>query len=1194
MAWTPEQESAINASGVSVLVSAAAGSGKTSVLVERLIRKLSDTQNKIPADRMIIVTFTKDAAAEMRQRLSAALALQLAENPENQWLSRQQLLLGSAKISTIHSFCFDLIRENIHKLELSGSFRIMDESESALLIKSTVNEVITDFFDRDPENAEFMFGMFCTRDDGPLETLLENIYSFSSSVPYSSLWLKKCTESYSENGDAEQKFTAYYSGYIMSLLRKAESCAAKADSLISEFPQKCIDVIDSEYFAIEKWRSVFEKPGALNQELAESYTPPEFNRLTFPKDTDASEKDLINKFRKEYKDIMKDKLPDALTIIKYSKEDIRLHHKIMTIMEKLVSDLEERLWKKKVEKNGIGFSDAETLAVSLLSEADENGKVHRSALAAELSEYYKLIMIDEFQDTNNNQDLIFKLLSHNGTPERAGDDLFMVGDVKQSIYGFRLANPKNFIHVLDTSVPYSEEAREKLENSYIKLNRNFRSSREVVDFVNFVFKGIMTRESGEIDYKGSEELVMGAAFTDRKRTTEIAVINNKENIKNDCSAVYTARKIKEMLDTKVQVDEKGGKRTRDCTCRDFCILLRGRSKAASYIKELAKLGITAYSEEESGYLKSREISLLVNLLRITDNPLLDTAFASVMLSPMFMITDDEITLMKIQNETGHIYDAVCRYVLHEEEAPEIDEDLRIKLNNIYETLKELRLFSATMPLTGLIRNIYDRTDFISVIKLFNDSEKKRANLRVLLEYAKIYQESSDEGLTGFLRYIDRISKIGKDFKPGNSVSTSEDVVMIKTIHKSKGLEFPFVFLCETQSSFNSEDSKKNIRFSFEEGIGFRLQNREKYEKYKTLPFTAIDYQKNSEAVNEEMRLLYVALTRAREQLFIPINLNPSLRKKMSEYADEYYNFQQITASMSKNAGCMADWLIMSLITHKDAGKLREICRDEFGQLSFETNNEDVPEINFSYFEADELVLDDEEKLTETEEKSEQTGKFTEEVLKQFEFKYDSTLSDMNAKVSVSDIAKDDDRFGTILRRPKFMSEKKMTGSEKGTVVHSILQHADFQTLSTNIEAEVENVVRLGFITERQRQQIDITNIEKFVSSDIFRRALNSSHMEREKKFLMRISDLDIKGEAFEKYHNTDSMIQGVIDMYFEEPDGIVLIDYKTDNISDMSSLLDHYSLQLSIYRAALEKITSKPVKQTIIYSLKLHTSALVK
>ncbi len=1193
MAWTPEQEAAINSGGVSVLVSAAAGSGKTSVLVERLVRKLSDTENKIPADRMIIVTFTKDAAAEMRQRLSSALASQLAENPENQWLSRQQLLLGSAKISTIHSFCFDLIRENIHKLELSGNFRIMDESEASLLIKSTVNEVITDFFENSPEDAEFMFSMFCSRDDKTLETLLESVYSFSSSVPYSDAWLRKCTESYSKSGDAEKKFTAYYGRYVLSLLKKARNLAAKAYELITQFPQKYIDIIESEYLAIEKMCEKFGKPESLSPELAESYSPPEFKRLIYPKDADESVKKTIYNFRDEYKKFMNKKVPDALPIVKYAKDDIKLHYKIMTILEKLVHDLEDRLWKKKIQKNGIGFSDAETLAVKLLSETDEDGNIRKSSLAEELSEYYKLIMIDEFQDTNNNQDLIFKLLSHGGTAECAGDDLFMVGDVKQSIYGFRLANPKNFIKVLDSSVPYSDEARENGRNSYIKLNKNFRSSREVVDFVNYVFRGIMTHESGEIDYKGSEELVLGASFTDRKRNTEIAVINNRDDIKNQCSAVYTARKIKEMLDSKVQVDEKGGKKTRDCTCRDFCILLRGKSKASAYIKELAKFGITAYSEEESGYLKSREISLLVNILRITDNPLLDTAFAAVMLSPMFMITDDEITLMKIQNPTGHIYDAVCRYVLNEKEAPEIDESLRLKLNNIYETLKELRLFSATMPLTGLIRNIYDRTDFISVIKLFNDSEKKRANLRALLEYAKIYQESSDEGLTGFLRYIDRIIKIGKDFKPGNSVSTSEDVVMIKTIHKSKGLEFPFVFLCETVSEFNREDSNKNIRFSFEEGIGFRLQNREKYEKYKTLPFTAIDFQKNAEATNEEMRLLYVALTRAREQLFIPIDLNKSMRKKMSEYADEYYKYDQVTSSMSQNATSMADWLIMTLVAHRDAVKLREICRDEFNIFSFKTSD-DIPDVNFTYYETEDLVSDEVSEDSVKEEKKETKAEYLQDIMEQFSFRYDSTLSEMNAKVSVSDIAKDDDRFGIILRRPKFMSEKKMTGSEKGTAVHSILQHADFHNLSTDLNKEVENIVRLGFITERQRQQIDIGNIEKFVSSDIFRRALNSTHMEREKKFLMRISDLDLKGEAFEKYKNTDSMIQGVIDMYFEEPDGIVLVDYKTDNISDMSVLLSHYSLQLSIYRAALEKITSRPVKQTILYSLKLHTSALVK
>lgn len=1180
MPWTKEQECAINATGASLLVSAAAGSGKTSVLVERLIRQLSDTKNKIPADKMIIVTFTKDAASEMKQRLTTALSQLIEKNPENSWLSRQQLLLQSAKISTIHSFCFDLIRDNIQELELSPGFRIMDETEAGLMLNRAISDLVTKYYEKFPEKIEKLYDRFCYKDDSAIERLVADIYNFISSIPFGEKWLGECCERYKNHGDFYNKLCNSSEKTIISMISEAESYSAECSELITESENdKAIDIIDKEYFSIKKIRDDFGASGVSLKEKAEAYNVPEFARLVLGKKVDEDLKEQIKALRDSYKEILKETIPEELDLLKYADEDFDVHYELLTILGEMISELENQLWKTKVEKNAIGFSDAETLAVKLLSVYDDDGHIKKSPLACELSEYYKIIMIDEFQDTNNNQDLIFKLLSHNGTAEKSGDNMFMVGDVKQSIYRFRLANPKNFINTMNSSVKYNEE--EKSKNSYIQLNKNFRSSEDVIGFVNFIFRGIMSEKAGDICYDEGEELVLGASFLERNRKTEVAVITGESE--NVSQAIYTAKKISSMLKEKVQVDNKDGKSSRDCTRRDFCILLRRKSDAAVYVNELSKLGIPAYSEETSGYLKSREISVILNILRIIDNPLIDTAFVAIMLSPMFMITDDELAMLRANYKKGHIYDALLRAIENAGEdglPPEFIE----KLKYIRDTLTKLRMYSATMSLMELIKKIYDRTDFISVIRMYDDGEKKRANLRALLEYARTYQESSDDGLSGFLRYIDRIVKINGDFSQGQTVSTSEDVVMIKTIHKSKGLEFPFVFLCETQVAFNTLDQRKNIQLNFDYGIGFRLQNRREFQKYVTLPFRAISKINTHDSVSEEMRLLYVALTRAKERLFIPLLVDIPEQKKLYRFAKEIHKSQGITPQLSMSANSMNDWLLMSLITHHNSRRLRELS----GYDMFFTEKSDF-DIEFIEVSDDKKTEKNEENVDLQKEAEVMADKkVVSMICDNFDFKYDMRLSTMPAKVSVSDISKNDDRFDLILKRPSFVQNRgKMTPTERGTVVHSILQHADFAELKKDILKEVDRVVQHGFITENQKKQIDISMLENFVMSDIFDRALKSSKVEKERKFLVKISDLKLADEQFSEYDDTGCMVQGIIDMYFEEDDGIVLVDYKTDNVSMVSFLAENYSKQLALYKGALEKMENKKVKQALIYSLKL-------
>ncbi len=1190
MAWTSDQEDAINARDGSVLVSAAAGSGKTSVLVERLIRQLSDTESRIPADKMIVVTFTKDAATEMKQRLTAALAQLIEEQPENHWLNRQQLLLQSAKISTIHSFCFELIRDNINQLELSGSFRIMDETEAKLLTTKGISDLLDDYYEKHPEKTEILYDQFCYKDDSTLEALIYEIYEFISSVPYGIRWLEQCRDGYSQNGNTFEKICDEYTKHILNMIYKATELSAECSELVTGSDnQKCIDIIDTEYFSITKISELFSDPGLTLMQKTEKYHSPEFARLVFGKNFDPDTKERIQLLRGEYKKIIKEDITDAADLVSYAKEDFEMHFQVLSILVEMIGKLEERLWKAKVEKNCIGFNDAETLTVKLLSSVDDEGNITKSPLAFELSQYYKIIMIDEFQDTNNNQDMIFKLLSHDGSAEHAGDNMFMVGDVKQSIYRFRLANPKNFINTMTSSVKYSEKKNN--ENSYIQLNRNFRSSQQVIDFVNFIFRSVMSQKVGDIVYNSDEELVRGAEFTSRNRNTQVALLVQDDNSKYSASARYTAQKIDYMLKNKVQVDNKDKKSTRDCTRRDFCILLRRKNDASEYISELAKLGIPAYSEETAGYLRSREISVLLNILRVTDNPLIDTSLVAILLSPMFMISDDELARLRIISRNGHIYDAVYAVLENDEISGEvISENLRIKLQNVADTIAEFRMYAATMNLVELIRRIYDRTDFISVIRMYDNSEKKRANLRALLEYAKMYQKVSDDGLSGFLRYIDRMIKINGDFRQGQTVSTSEDVVMIKTIHKSKGLEFPFVFLCDTNVLFNTSDSRKNIQINYENGIGFRLQNRREYQRYPTLPYQVLSMINTSDSVSEEMRLLYVALTRAKEQLFIPLKIGKSQKDKLSKYAMNIYQYQGITPQLSAQAKSMSDWLLMSFLTHRNGNSLREMSGYDMFFIQ-----DDAPDTDFETIYTDELLNEDimcDEQVKENKAAADKD--LVKEILKDFEFSYDFSLSELQAKVSVSDISKKHAGTEKTLGRPAFMQENgRASGSERGTVIHSILQHADLKKLSQDAPAEIARIADNGFISKTQQENVDIRLIRRFTESELFRQIISSGYVQRERKFLMKISDLELPYDHLRKYDNTDSMIQGIIDLYYEDKGGLVLIDYKTDNISDMSQLVSKYSMQLTLYKAALEKIEKNTVSKTVIFSLKLGRSVII-
>ncbi|MCH5350143.1 MAG: helicase-exonuclease AddAB subunit AddA [Oscillospiraceae bacterium] len=1195
--WTKEQLDAITARNTGIIVSAAAGSGKTSVLVERLLRILADTENQTPADRLVVVTFTNDAAAQMKRRLSDALAERIAAEPDNDWLCRQQTLLQTAKISTIHSFCFDLIRENIRSLDISAGFRILDETEEALLIRKAADNAFEALYGEQPEKMELLADFFSgsTRGDEALEETILELYDFFVSLPFYEDWLHKQAEFYSAGFDSgSDPFAEAYIKRIRSeyvrLLKKAEyanqifgaelGVSSALENDIDQF-ERLIEAIDNN----TEWdKRIFR-------------CEIKFARFDSPRGLDENGKllkdkilEIRNGYKKKYDAVRKGIYTEAEIIDDYKK-----HAEILTALSDVIGAFAGELSALKAEKNALGFSDAEQLAIKLLAVRDENGCIVKTPLAKELEAYYSIIMIDEFQDANNTQDLIFKMLSKGGTSEKGGTSLFAVGDVKQSIYRFRQANPQLFLDALEKSESYTGEDFSGT-NAAIFLNRNFRSSSDVISFVNYCFGLLMSRSVGEVDYTDTEALVQGLEYPEGDRSTEFIIVPVEEeavpedvNINDDenevdessdgeepldvsaaaCEARAAAEKIKSMLGVRTVLD---GGEERPCEPRDFCILLRNSKGFEIYINELAALGITAHSEEPAGYLRSREISVLTSLLAVIDDPMKDIPLATVLMSPMFMLTAEDMAQLASVKGKKEKYFTVIRSVLNgETEIPSVSQ-LGIRLGRFMQTFDKLRYCAASQRPERLIRTIYDSTDFLSAVQVFKDGSRKRANLRLLLDLAESYEKSSGGGLSGFVRYIDTVIRRGGDFKRASVVSQSENAVSVKTIHRSKGLEYPFVFLCGTSTKFNIMDTRKRVQINSDFGIGFKIQDRKKLRLYNSFPVEVIKESNLSNMKSEEMRLLYVALTRAREQIFITVPDSEKVRKRISAVREDTAASGEINAA---SADSMLDWITMAMLRHPSGEWFRDGEKIPVAESD--------PRVRICRYEPEKRSSDEEDGAKRAEPDMASVSRLE----KMFSFGYDDTLTKKSAKITVTEISKSGDEDRIYLRRPEFAAERGgLTAAEKGTAMHTFMQYADYSAAEADPDSEADRLADNGLLSFEERESLDIGQLKGFFRSELYERMKSSGMVRREQKFLIKKSDAALDDFRLMEY-NDNSMLQGIADCMFEEDGELVLVDYKTDKVFSEGILISRYDLQLKLYSAALSKIFGKKVREAYLYSFSL-------
>lgn len=1214
MAWTEQQQNAIDIRNSSVIVSAAAGSGKTAVLTERLAQIISDRTAMVRADRIIVVTFTNDAASELRKRLDAKLRELIVNDPGNNYLMEQQTLLQGAKISTINSFCFELLRDNITEQGITAGFSVLDESDNELIKSQAMDELLEYYSGNEYEKISYIYDKFCLKNDTALIEVINLIDKYLSSAAMREKWLDDAVKAFACAPDKSVYFSKIKESAVKKLKKayfEVEQRSEMLDDIFEDMEKKAAvnyaNQIEEDKLLIQKALSMAESGRILkDEEISEVTSFPRQSAVRRTEDINVPILEACNAKRKMIIQLVCEAMQGYINF----EEDFEECRIVTEILAEMLKKYYSLIWEKKCEKNALSFDDGERLVLELLADKDESGNIVQSEAAKRIADYYDIIMIDEYQDSNNKQDMIFKLISKDyhfseeGNP-LYGSNAFVVGDVKQSIYKFRLANPQNFISTMKNSVQYTGDS-EYHRNYSVTLNKNFRSSPQVIDYVNFLFTQIMSEECGDVDYNSDEMLYFGAAEYDKDNDnlTHIAFINtdSSEGEEDDeesteihsqehnPEAVYTALKIRTMLESQKKVILKDG-RKRPCEPKDFCILIRKNRYANDYIKELENLGIEAKGEEVKGYLDSREISVLIDLLRIIDNPLLEVPFAAVMLSPMYMFELEELAFIKSLDKEQSLF-VIMSGIINGEYNEECDMFFADRCREFLKSLNRFRLIAVTMTVSELIGRIYDDTDFISVMQLYTDGEKKRANLRALIQYAKNYERSvsyeGSGGLSGFVRYIDRVLENGSDFVQGKNSASTGNYVSVKTIHKSKGLEYPFIFLAETSSKIKNDTPP--VICSDDSRIGYVLYDQKLVRRYRTSAYNQIIQDNSKEILSEEMRLLYVGVTRAKQKLFINLKCSERRLKSICKLLTAYWQEGENIRAAAVNAKCHGDWIWMSLFEHKE-------FKEVFYQYDILSEGAELPSakiidrvFDIEFVEPDKIG----EKSIQKPEYHEALPniKVYEELNGIINWEYDRTLSEMPAKLSVTQITKkikgDAENLDIKLKRPKFAEEEeKLTGTERGTAIHTFFQYCDFENAQNDIESEIRRMAEKGYISVPQAKSINRENVRAFFGSSLFKRISESKEVYREKKFMVAASDMEMNNEIIKVFKKSDGMIKGIIDIAFMENGKLIIVDYKSDHSVSAERLAERYKTQLELYSHALEITTDYEVSELYLYSFEL-------
>ena len=1158
--WTTDQQKAIDGREGTMLVSAAAGSGKTAVLVERVIRRICDSENPCGVENLLIVTFTNAAAAQMKEKIHKAISKKIALDPSDKRLRRQQMMLPCADICTIDSFCINIVRENFHTLGISPDFTLLDEGKKAVLGAQAVSTVVEALYQNPSENFLALTELISdTKNDGKLIAAIQKLYKLSQAYPFPELWLESLSKEFSCPSPVEESVWGRI--IINHGIQLLCTCIADADHCITALSSE--PELEAKYRpAIEEDKQMFENLlDALSTEkwdgICDAFADVEYAKsANAPRGYTGVAKTVCQTTRKAYKA----RLDGFKELLLINEEEHRKDIKQLSpIIDELISAVfryGEEFRRLKTEENAVDFNDTLHLALKLLVEPTEDGYV-KTPLALDLCENYAEILVDEYQDVNEAQDMIFNALSKNE------NNLFMVGDVKQSIYRFRQAMPEIFLARRDGLEEYTD-------GNYpakVTLGKNFRSRKGITEIVNFIFSSLMSRDAGGLEYDKNEYLEAAAPYPESSGAdTEICLIEAEKDELRTSQAKYVANYIENAVASGMTFINEGVEKKAEY--KDFCILLRSvKGSAREFVEEFTARGIPFTCETDEDILSSPEIMFMISLLKIIDNPVDDIPLTAVMLSPVFGFTPDDLARMRIADRKSSVYG--CLVFSAENGNP--------KAADFLEKIRRMRLTASTVGAGELIRRLIEETGYGATVGAMKDSSKRKANLNSLIDFANRYESTGQKGVSGFLRYIDSVAKSGNPVKP-SSDSDNTDSVKIMTIHKSKGLEFSVCFLAACEKGYNPFSTRDDLLISSKSGIG--IMNKSGKAKFNTIPRIAATLEIIKAEHSEELRVLYVALTRPKEKLVI-LASSKDWNKELAKISSGIRREKLIDPYTVMSFTSYAECILSALIRHPDAHAMRNAAEiDSSVALKCDTPLK-VQIIRDGIESAEigntvEAALPDKKLIKEAEER---LG---------YVYPY-SALEGIVAKRIASKLGSEEiggEYFAS--RKPAFVGKDKLTPAQRGTATHRFMQFADFANAASNVESELARLVSEGMLTETEAGVVDKKAIEKFFSSELAKRIGNAEKVFKEYAFTVCIPLCEMEPNVDPKAADGESiLIEGVVDCAFVENGELVIVDFKTDRASNGEELAEKYKDQLSVYRRCLAEVLDLPVKQTIIYSFRL-------
>lgn len=1287
--WTEDQQKAIDIRYRNTLVSAAAGSGKTAVLVERIIKIITDRDNPVDIDKLLIVTFTNAAAAEMRERIGEAINKKIKEEPNNRNLQTQLILLNKASISTLHSFCLNLIKNNFHQLDIEPNFRVGDTTEINLLKVEALEELMESKYIEGKDEFIQLVESYCdNKSDRALAEIVLRLYNFSMSMGDPVAWLREKSELF----NIGENFSFDNLPFKDALLKELREDIINA----LEINNEGLDFILNNPI-LDKYKATFESDGEILErtltiiegglkEERKYIEETAFGRIpTLTKLTE--EEKIIQKKAKDFREAAKEIYVDVRgKILNATSEDnIKITRRLYPIMKELsnlVVEFKAIFDEKKRERGIVDFNDQEHFALEILRDKEDKNKP--SSIALELKDKFEEILVDEYQDSNNVQEEIINLICRT---EKGTRNVFMVGDLKQSIYRFRMAKPELFKTKKES---YTKDGDEY--NALITLHKNFRSRKEVIDGINYIFNAVMSEDVGELAYDESEELKVGATYKEFNGDgnvggeVEFNLINldmeveeEKEEVEEiqeqseetgsdeeldreeldsmQLEARFVAKRIRELMEFEgeksLKVYDKNLDDYRRATYKDIVILLRSSNKLSPiFIEEFKRVGIPLFSEGGGGYFDTLEVKTVISVLEIIDNPIQDIPLIAVLRSPIGGFTTEELADIRISNKNVSFYHAMIGLLNYEEKVYEDENvtkiskeiysntNLKLKIKSFLDKINNWRLESKYTPINQLIWEIITDTGYYGYVGALPGGEQRQANLKVLFKRAKDFERTSYRGLYNFINFINNIKTSSEDMGSAKIIGENEDVVRIMSIHKSKGLEFPIVFLCGLGKRFNEGDLKGKILFHHDLGFGPTYIDLDNRVSYNTPQREFISKKIQGENKSEEMRLLYVALTRAKEKLIL-VGSGKSLDKKIEKWSGAGVDEDgSIKASYVKNQKNYMDWIGAAVINHKDGEVLRHYKED----ILKEDLKEDDSRFKVAIYpreifeEIDDITLEEmpvKEKIDKLLDNSDKNlgEDYYKEVKERLEFTYNYeeatkiptviTVTELKALeanksskvhnendlyIDNSDLNEDDykdlnyeetegiRKFKPLMQTPLFLQEKKgLTPSEVGTAYHNVMQRLDLSGDITEegIKKQVNDMVDKELITFEASKSVKVDKILKFLQSNIGKKVIDAYRegtLKRELPFRIEINASTIYPNVDnEKYSEEKMLLRGVIDCYFEDGDEGIILDYKTDYATEenIEEIKSRYKVQLDYYSSAVKDAFKKEKVKKYLYLFSL-------